>query len=56
MQNVFRFFENMMAAVAFAEANERETAIRIAFPDENQEKRPEETQQVQEENRPVLYS
>ncbi len=56
MQNLFRNIENMMAAVAFAESDEKTTALEIAFPEQENVQRKEETREIQEENRPVLYS
>ncbi len=53
-QSLFQFFEKMAAAVAFAEADDRETAVRIAFPGHQQETK-RVTREIREENRPVLH-
>jgi hypothetical protein len=52
----FGYFERVMAAVAFAEAGEERTAIEIAFPEKERGKRKDLSNEIREENRPVLYS
>ena len=52
----FGYFERVMAAVAFAEAGEEKTALEIAFPELEKARRKEISNDLREENRPVLYS
>ncbi len=60
MQNLYRIIENHMAAVAFAEAGENETAMQMAFPEAQKAQQKEIRENVREEirndNRPRLYT
>lgn len=56
MKKLFQHIRNVMASVAFAEADESKTAVKMAFPEAENTQRSEATQDIREENRPVLYS
>lgn len=53
-QTLNQKLENMMAAVAFAEAGERETALQFAFPASENAQRKQDANVIREDNRPVL--
>jgi hypothetical protein len=63
LQNLYRTMEKLAAAVAFAEAGDRDTALRIVSPLSKAPRRRKEkelgrraSKTAAQDNRPVLYS